>query len=204
MWKLHRQGAPASFSSRDPMHDLQTEGRTALILGASWPILRRVAITAWIIWLLDLLSKTLVLYYYEGKSSTKILGTFLQLNLTRNSGAAFNFAPGGTVFLTSFALIVVAVIIFFMGRVKSLWWAVTLGLVLGGTLGNLTDRIFRGTPLKGEVIDWIQLPMWPIFNLADSAIVIAAVLAVVLSFKNISPTAPPTMKDDDKESHDGA
>ena len=172
------------------MHDLQTEGRTALILGASRPILRRVAITAWIIWLLDLLSKTLVLYYYEGKSSIKILGTFLQLNLTRNSGAAFNFAPGGTVFLTSFALIVVAVIIFFMGRVKSPWWAVTLGLVLGGTLGNLTDRIFRGTPLKGEVI--------------DSAIVIAAVLAVVLSFKNISPTAPPTMKDDDKESHDGA
>ena len=186
------------------MHDLQTEGRTALILGASWPIVRRVAITAWVVWLCDLLSKTVVLHFLEGKSSQHLLGSFLQLNLTRNSGAAFSFAPGGTVFLTSFALIVVAVIIFVMGKVKSNWWAITLGLVLGGTLGNLTDRIFRGNPLKGEVIDWIQLPMWPVFNLADSAIVIAAVFAVVLSFKNISPTSPPTMIDDDKESHDGA
>jgi signal peptidase II len=186
------------------VHDLQTEGRTALILGASWPIVRRVAITAWVIWILDLLSKTLVAHYLEGKNSVRVIGNFLQLNLTRNSGAAFSFAPGGTVFLTSFGLVVVAVIIFTMGKVKSHWWAITLGFVLGGTLGNLTDRIFRGSSLKGEVIDWIQLPMWPIFNLADSAIVLAAGFAVILTVKNISPTAPPTVKDDEKESHDGA
>jgi len=60
--------------------------------------------------------------------------------------------------------------------------------VLGGVFGNLTDRIFREPAfLRGAVIDWIQLPRWPVFNVADSAIVIAAFLAVVLSARNITP-----------------
>ena len=64
-----------------------------------------------------------------------------------------------------------------------------LGLALGGILGNLTDRIFRAPGFfTGHVIDWIQLPNWPVFNLADTAIVVAASIAVILSIRNISPT----------------
>jgi len=67
-------------------------------------------------------------------------------------------------------------------------WSVVLGLALGGILGNLTDRIFRSPGFfTGHVIDWIQVPNWPVFNLADSAIVVAASIAVVLSIRNISP-----------------
>lgn len=81
----------------------------------------------------------------------------------------------------------VAVIFYFSRRVKSTPWAVSLGLVLGGVLGNLTDRIFRAPGgLQGEVIDWIQIPHWPIFNIADSAVVCAAIFITYLSFKNIS------------------
>jgi signal peptidase II len=80
-----------------------------------------------------------------------------------------------------------AVVIFYYGRrVKSTPWAIALGLALGGIFGNLADRIFREPGmLRGEVVDWIQLPNWPIFNIADSAVVCAAVLVTILSAKNI-------------------
>jgi signal peptidase II len=75
--------------------------------------------------------------------------------------------------------------------VKSTPWAVALGLALGGIFGNLTDRIFREPGmLRGEVVDWIQLPNWPIFNIADSAVVCAAVLVTILSIKNIEFYGP--------------
>jgi signal peptidase II len=61
---------------------------------------------------------------------------------------------------------------------------------MGGVLGNLSDRIFREPGfLRGHVIDWMQLPHWPIFNIADSAIVIAAAISIVLSARNIPPIA---------------
>jgi signal peptidase II len=75
--------------------------------------------------------------------------------------------------------------------VKSTPWAVALGLALGGIFGNLADRIFREPGmLRGEVVDWIQLPNWPIFNIADSAVVCAAVLVTILSIKNIEFYGP--------------
>ena len=80
----------------------------------------------------------------------------------------------------------VAVIFFFGRKVRSLPWAVALGLVLGGIFGNSSDRIFRSPGgLQGEVIDWIQIPHWPVFNIADSAVVCAAILITYLSAKNI-------------------
>ena len=80
----------------------------------------------------------------------------------------------------------VAVIFYFGRKVKSLPWAVALGLVLGGIFGNLADRIFRAPGgLQGEVIDWIQIPHWPVFNIADTAVVSAAVLITYLTAKNI-------------------
>ncbi len=91
-----------------------------------------------------------------------------------------------------------AVVIFYYGRrVKSTSWAIALGLALGGIFGNLADRIFREPGmLRGEVVDWIQLPNWPIFNIADSAVVCAAVLVTILSIKNIEFYGP--NKNDEK------
>jgi signal peptidase II len=78
-------------------------------------------------------------------------------------------------------------VIFYFGRsVRSNHWAIALGLALGGIFGNLSDRIFR-TPggLQGEVIDWIQIPNWPVFNVADMSVVSAAILISLLSWKNV-------------------
>jgi signal peptidase II len=75
-----------------------------------------------------------------------------------------------------------------------------LGLTLGGIFGNLADRIFREPGrLQGEVVDWIALPNWPIFNIADSAVVSAAILVTVLSFKNIDFYNATKLGDDRKD-----
>jgi signal peptidase II len=109
----------------------------------------------------------------------------LQLRLAFNSGAAFSLASSGTIFLSSFSIIITAVIFYFARSVRSKWWAIALGLALGGIFGNLSDRIFRSPRgLQGEVVDWIQIPKWPIFNLADMAVVFAAILITLLSWKN--------------------
>ena len=113
------------------------------------------------------------------------------MTFIRNSGAAFSIGTGKTIFFTIFALIVLVFITRYAGRITSKGWAVVGGLVLGGILGNLTDRIFRAPSfLQGHVIDWIQLPRWPVFNVADSAIVIAAFTAVVLTLRNVAPIKP--------------
>ncbi len=84
------------------------------------------------------------------------------------------------------AITVIVVILRSSRRIRSLPWAITLGLLLGGATGNLVDRIFRSPGLfRGWVVDWIQVPHWPVFNLADSAIVCGGILAVLLSVRGI-------------------
>lgn len=113
----------------------------------------------------------------------RLLGGVLTLCESRNPGAAFGI--GGTSSTIVFTAIAVGVIIFIVRtarQINSLPWAIALGLLLGGATGNLTDRIFRAPgPLRGWVVDWIQLPHWPVFNLADSAITCGAVLMVLLA-----------------------
>jgi signal peptidase II len=113
----------------------------------------------------------------------RLLGGVLTLCESRNPGAAFGI--GGTSSTIVFTAIAVGVIIFIVRtarQINSLAWAIALGLLLGGATGNLTDRIFRAPgPLRGWVVDWIQLPHWPVFNLADSSITCGAVLMVLLA-----------------------
>jgi signal peptidase II len=113
----------------------------------------------------------------------RLLGGVLTLCESRNPGAAFGI--GGTSSTIVFTAIAVGVIIFIVRtarQITSLAWAIALGLLLGGATGNLTDRIFRSPgPLRGWVVDWIQLPHWPVFNLADSSITCGAVLMVLLA-----------------------
>ena len=149
---------------------------------------KRLYAIAWAMWLIDLATKIWALSALDPHNPVKLIGNFLQLTLLRNSGAAFSFAQSATAIFTIFAVVVIAVIAYFAPKITSKGWSIVLGLALGGILGNLTDRIFRSPGFfTGHVIDWIQLPHWPVFNLADSAIVVAAAIAVILSIRNISP-----------------
>lgn len=149
---------------------------------------RTLLSVAWLIWILDLATKAWAVSQLANREPVKILGSFFQLTFIRNSGAAFSFASNATLFLSLFGIIVALGVIYFAPKITSKGWSVVLGLVLGGVLGNLMDRIFREPSfLRGHVIDWMQLPHWPIFNIADSAIVVAAGLAMILTARNISP-----------------
>ncbi len=185
------------------MHALQTEGRTALTLRRKYPIWGSVLLVAALIWAIDFATKNWAINYLEGKNPRRIFGSFLQLTFAKNSGAAFSLATRGTVLLTIFSVVVIVAIGYWSPRLTSRRWGLVLGLVLGGALGNLSDRILRansGTGVfKGEVIDWIQLPHWPVFNLADSSIVVAALIASYLSIRNVSPI---TKNHSNDEKHD--
>lgn len=136
---------------------------------------------------LDVLSKVLVVANLRSGEQKRLAGGAIYLDVARNSGAAFSLGTGFTVLLTLVALVVVAVIVRTASRMRSVGWAIALGLILGGAIGNLVDRIFREPGVfRGHVVDWISLfgpnaEHWPIFNLADSAIVCGAILAAGLS-----------------------
>lgn len=156
---------------------------------------RRVALfvaVALIALALDVLTKVLVVAHLEGDTAPKrILGGAIYLDATRNSGAAFSMGTGFTVVLTVLAVVVVGVLIRYASKMRSIGWAVALGLILGGALGNLVDRVFRAPGVgRGHVVDFISLfgpygDHWPIFNIADSAITVGAVLAAVLAIFGI-------------------
>jgi signal peptidase II len=148
---------------------------------------RRLFATAWTIWLIDFATKAWAVQSLSSQPR-KVIGTLLQFTLVYNSGAAFSFATGFTIIFSLLALAVVIATVYFAPKITSRGWQLTIGLLLGGVLGNLTDRIFREPSfLSGYVIDWIQIPHWPVFNLADSAICIAAAISFILSMRNISP-----------------
>uniref|UniRef100_UPI004049A81D signal peptidase II n=1 Tax=Candidatus Planktophila sp. TaxID=2175601 RepID=UPI004049A81D len=143
---------------------------------------------AWFVWVLDLATKLWAVSTLSDRSNIKVIGDFLQLTLVRNPGAAFSVAEGATVFLTLFGFLVMAVIFYYSTRITSKGWSVVLGLAMGGILGNLVDRIFREPGVfRGHVIDWLQIPNWPVFNIADTAIVVAAAISMILSLRNIPP-----------------
>jgi signal peptidase II len=115
-----------------------------------------------------------------------VLGGILYLDLIRNSGAAFSLGTGYTFIFPVITIAVVGWIAWAARRLRSVPWAVALGFVLGGALGNLTDRIFRAPgPMVGHVIDFLSLfaprgEVWPVFNVADSALCVGVTLAVLL------------------------
>lgn len=117
----------------------------------------------------------------------------LRLILARNTGAAFSLGGGYGAFIGVLALVVVAVLVW-QGRTVSSWLgAVALGLVLGGALGNIADRAFRGEDgfFHGAVVDFIDFQWWPVFNLADMAVVVGGLLLVVASLRGgAEPAAP--------------
>ncbi|MEV0846821.1 signal peptidase II [Streptomyces sp. NPDC049954] len=139
-------------------------------------------------YLLDLISKLVVVAQLEGHASVHVIGDWLTFGVIRNSGAAFSMGEAYTVVFTIIAAAVILVIARLARKLYSLPWAISLGLLLGGALGNLTDRIFRSPGVfRGAVIDFIAPKGYAVFNLADSAIVCGGILIVLLSFRGLDP-----------------
>nr|WP_202420313.1 signal peptidase II [Actinomadura rayongensis] len=135
---------------------------------------------------LDVISKIIVVATLQDRAPIRLLGGLLTLRETRNSGAAFSIGTGYTIIFTVIACGVVVAIVRTARNLRSVPWAVCLGLLLGGALGNLVDRVLRApAPFQGHVVDWIEWPHWPVFNLADSAIVCGGVLAVLLAARGL-------------------
>ena len=109
------------------------------------------------------------------------IGPLLRLTFARNAGAAFSIGTGTTWIFGLLAITIAVVIWRVSKRIGSIWWAIALGLMLGGALGNLIDRIVRSPGrFQGHVVDFIAFPHFAVFNIADSAITISAVLMIVL------------------------
>jgi len=118
----------------------------------------------------------------------QVIGTLLELQLTTNSGAAFSLAQSATIFLSLLSFAGIAAIYYFSRSLTSRPWGIALGFLLGGITGNLYDRIFREPYLlHGAVIDWIKVPHWPVFNLADTSIVISAALVSYFLLTDVKP-----------------
>ncbi|EID55681.1 signal peptidase II [Saccharomonospora xinjiangensis] len=146
-----------------------------------------LALVALLAYAVDVVTKVVVTATLEGEEPIRLLGGAVYLQLLRNPYAAFGMDIGGTWILTVVAIAVVVGIVWFARRLRSAGWAVGLGLVLAGALGNLTDRIFRAPGVfQGHVVDFISVfapngEFFPVFNAADSAITIGAGLVVLLT-----------------------
>jgi lipoprotein signal peptidase len=156
------------------------------------PARRRIGVlvaVAALVYAADVISKVIVVATLREDAPVRVIGSLLQLDYLRNPGAAFSLgADGYTVVFTLIAAAVIVAILRMARTLASRPWAVALGLLLGGALGNLTDRIARSPgPLRGWVVDWIQLPHWPVFNLADSAICCGGALMVLLTVMGLHP-----------------
>jgi len=183
----------ASLTPEDAARDDTTDPATA---PAARPGVSRrrlglfIAVVA-IAYAADLLTKTLAVAYLPGREPLTVVPEVLQLTFVRNAGAAFGMATGFTVVLSLVALAVCVAVGRLARRLQDTVWAAALGLLLGGALGNLTDRVFRAPgPLRGHVVDFLQLvhfPVidFPVFNVADLCITTAAVLITVQSFRGL-------------------
>jgi len=135
----------------------------------------------------DQLAKWLVVEHLPEGVGVPVIGELVQFHFVRNPGAAFSLGIGATWIFAAIALAVAVIIVVFARRIRSLAWATVFGMLLGGTVGNLADRLFREPGFgQGHVIDFIQLWGFPaIFNAADIAITGSVVLLVVLTLMGL-------------------
>jgi len=148
-----------------------------------------VAAIAVVVVAIDQLTKWWAEQALAGKPAVEVYGDILRLTFIRNPGGAFSIGTGQTWLFTAVAVVVAIVIVWYSRRVTSVWWAGALGVLLGGALGNLVDRIIQPPGLgQGHVVDFIWLPYWPVFNVADMAVVSGAITVVVLSLMGVEPT----------------
>lgn len=176
------QASPDEQTSSDekaPADEEKPKGKRRIL------VLFAVAVFAYA---LDLVSKMIVVAKLEHHEPIQVVGDWLRFEAIRNAGAAFGFGEAFTVIFTCIAAAVIVVIARLARKLYSLPWAIALGMLLGGALGNLTDRIFRSPGVfEGAVVDFIAPKGFAVFNLADSAIVCGGILIVILSFRGLDP-----------------
>jgi signal peptidase II len=142
-------------------------------------------------YLLDRVTKVWVERTLAGEPPVEVIPGVLSFNYTTNSGGAFGIGRSAPWIFAGATIVVSVIVVAFSTRVSRLPIAIGLGLVLGGGLGNLTDRVVNGSGLSGHVTDFIDLQVWPVFNLADSAIVVGAVLLALASARREEPEGAP-------------
>ena len=168
----------ASLKNSDPERQPTVRRPLALFYG--------VALVAY---LADLGTKVWAVERLDDGGTTPLVGDLLQLTLVRNPGAAFSTGASYTLVLSLIAVTAAVVVLVLSRRLGDRLWAVGLGFLLGGVLGNLTDRIFREPSfLRGHVVDFLQLPHWPVFNVADICINIAAAVIILQAVRGVSHT----------------
>ena len=154
-----------------------------------WPARVLLLGIAVVMWAVDQVVKAQVVAHLTPEKPVHVIGSLVQFTLVRNSGAAFSLGVNYTMVFTVIAIVAALfVLIVLLPRTRHRGWAVALGLLLAGILGNLTDRLVRAPgPLRGHVVDFIQLPHFAIFNVADMCVTTAAVMIIVLAvFVNVS------------------
>jgi signal peptidase II len=145
--------------------------------------MRGPLVIAAIVVLVDQLTKRWAVGALDGGRVIHVVGS-LQLNLAFNTGMAFSRGAGLGPFVPVLAIGVIAALLIALGRSESRWFSVAVGLVIGGAVGNVLDRLFRGDGwLRGSVVDFIDLQWWPIFNVADAAVVVGGVLLVLSTLR---------------------
>jgi signal peptidase II len=141
-----------------------------------------VALTAYAV---DVLSKVWAVERLAD-GDIEVLGDWFRLHLVRNPGAAFSTGTEFTLVFSLVAIAAVCVVLWVSRRLGNAVWAVALGLLLAGIGGNLTDRLLREPgPLRGHVVDLFAVPNWPVFNVADVCIDVAAGLILLQAFRNV-------------------
>jgi signal peptidase II len=159
----------------------------------TWWLFALVALAAYAV---DLATKQWALANLED-GDIPVLGDWLVLHLTFNPGAAFSTGTEFTIVFSCLAVVAVLVVLWLSRRVGSPLWALGLGLLLGGVAGNLTDRVVREPAvMRGHVVDFLMLPNWPVFNIADVCINVAAGVIILQSFRGVMLSGRRIEKDD--------
>jgi signal peptidase II len=141
---------------------------------------------------LDQVTKALAAAHLTPGEPKNLIGSLLRLDLTRNPGAAFSTGTSHTVFFTALAVVALAVTCWFALRSAVRPWSIALGVLAAGIAGNLTDRIFRAPKgFSGHVVDFLELPHWPIFNVADICINVSALLILILAWRGVRLSGAP-------------
>ncbi|MGV8885078.1 MAG: signal peptidase II [Microbacteriaceae bacterium] len=163
----------------------------------SYKALAILAVVAVFVYILDQVSKFLVVSNLTEGVSVEIFGEFLRFTFVRNPGAAFSIGTGSTWIFAILATAVAIFILFFARRIRALSWAALFGLLLGGNVGNLTDRLTREPGFGiGHVIDFIQVYAFPaIFNVADIAIVSSMGLFIILTLRGVGLDGTRTVRE---------
>ncbi|MDI6908871.1 signal peptidase II [Nocardioides sp.] len=183
------RGTSLTGDQSDPAQPRPTRPRRHHLLAVH----AAVALTAYAV---DVGSKVLAVDRLSGRPDVQLVGDLFQLHLVRNPGAAFSTGTAYTEVLSIVAILAVLVLLYLARRIGTVGWAVSLGLLLAGVSGNLTDRLVRSPgPLRGHVIDFFMLPHWPVFNVADICIDVAAVLILVQVYRGVRLDGTRTPRD---------